>query len=214
MTPLRTDLLSAMDREKLKALSRDELEELAWHLVEVARSLASRVQENSTNSSRPPSSDDPYRRGERRTERSTGKRDDEPDGGASSAGPTQKKPAGKQPGMRGFWRQQPVVVSGTVDHDPPACAACGAALSAAKRCRQESAHHVYELERDAMALQVSALTHRYFVARCGCGHETVARPGTGWSSVIEGRRRNLQLSERCLVGPALATFIAALALRS
>jgi hypothetical protein len=29
-----------MDREKLKAPSRDELEELAWHLVEAARLLA------------------------------------------------------------------------------------------------------------------------------------------------------------------------------
>jgi transposase len=214
MAPLRADLLSAMDREKLKALSRDELEELAWQLIEVARSLASRAQENSTNSSRPPSSDDPYQRSERRAKgRRAGKREGGDDGGASSAEPTEKRPAGKRPGMPGFWRRQPVVVSGTVDHDPPACTACGAALSAAQRCRQDSAHHVYELERSAMALQVSALRHRYFVACCDCGHETVARPGTGWSSVIEGRRRNLQLSERGLIGPALATFIAALALR-
>jgi hypothetical protein len=32
-------------------------------------------------------------------------------------------------------------------------------------------------------------------------------------SQIEGRKRDLQLSERCLVGPMLAIFIAALALR-
>ena len=49
--------------------------------------------------------------------------------------------------------------------------------------------------------------------RCPCGHETVARPGVGLYSEIEGRRRKLALSERCLVGPMLAIFIAALSLR-
>jgi IS1 family transposase len=41
----------------------------------------------------------------------------------------------------------------------------------------------------------------------------VAKPGTGAGSVVEGRKRDLVLTERCLVGPLLATFIAALALR-
>jgi len=59
-----------MDRERLRALTREELEELTWQLVEVARSLAEKVKQNSANSSRPPSSDDPYRRrDERRTAR-------------------------------------------------------------------------------------------------------------------------------------------------
>ena len=64
-----------------------------------------------------------------------------------------------------------------------------------------------------MALRISAARHRYFVGRCACGHETIARPGTGRCSEIEGRRRNLQLTERCLVGPALAGFIAILSVR-
>ena len=60
---------------------------------------------------------------------------------------------------------------------------------------------------------MTATKHVYFAVRCPCGHETVARPGVGLRSEIEGRRRNLQLSERCLVGPMLATFIAALSIR-
>ena len=64
-----------------------------------------------------------------------------------------------------------------------------------------------------MALEVTATKHVYFAVRCRCGRETVARPGVGKRSDIEGRRRNLQMSERCLVGPMLATFIAALSLR-
>jgi transposase len=82
-----------------------------------------------------------------------------------------------------------------------------------RRARQDSAHYVYDLERTAMALQISAARHRYFVGRCARGQETIARPGTGRCSEIEGRRRNLQLSERCLVGPALASFIAILSVR-
>jgi hypothetical protein len=64
-----------------------------------------------------------------------------------------------------------------------------------------------------MSLQVTATKHLYFAVRCLCGHETIVRPSVGPRSEIEGRRRNLQLSERCLVGPMLTTFIAALALR-
>jgi hypothetical protein len=132
---------------------------------------------------------------------------------AASGNKTPPKPAGKRPGMLGFWRRQPLVVSCDVDHDAAVCAACAAPLGAALRCRQDSAQYVYDLERSCMALQISAARHRYFVARCACGHDTVARPATGRRSEIAGRRRNLQLTERCLVGPMLASFIAVLSVR-
>lgn len=216
------DQLSELDRERLRALPREELEELTWQLVKVARSLAEKAKQNSTNSSRPPSSDDPYRRREQRQQArddTTRGEDDPGDGDSgppSSAVTTDKKPAkpaGKRPGMPGFWRRQPMVVTCEVDHDAAVCAACGTALGAAQRFRQDSAHYVYDLERSAMTLQITAARHRYFAGRCTCGHETIARPGTGRCSEIEGRRRNLQLTERCLVGPMLASFIAVLSLR-
>ena len=222
MAHFRFDQLSEIDREQLRALTREELEELTWHLVEVARSLADKAKQNSTNSSRPPSSDDPYRRRDQRQHArndKTSSGDDADSGGAAgppSSGATDKKPAkpaGKRPGMPGFWRRQPMVVNRDVDHDAVVCAACGAALGVAQRCRQHSAHYVYDLERSVMTLQISAARHRYFVGRCACGQETVARPATGRCSVIEGRRRNLQLTERCMVGPMLASFIAVLSVR-
>src|SRR5580658_10193105 len=130
-----------MDRERLRALPRDELEELTWQLVEVARSLAEKVKQNSTNSSRPPSSDDPYRRRDERQQARNDKANNEgnaggDDAGSPPSGTTDKqlsKPSGKRPGMPGFWRRQPMVVSCEVDHDAAACAACGATLSAAQR---------------------------------------------------------------------------------
>lgn len=216
-----------MDRERLRDLTREELEELTWQLVEVARSLVEKVKQNSTNSSRPPSSDDPYRRRDERQKDRNAKHSSkvDTDGSANSGSPsseatnteatskTPSRPAGKRPGMPGFWRCQPMVVSCEVDHDAMVCAACDATLGTAQRCRQDSAHYVYDLERTAMALQINAAKHRYFVGRCTCGHETISRPGTGRRSEIEGRRRNLQLTERCLVGPMLASFIAVLSIR-
>ena len=105
------------------------------------------------------------------------------------------------------------MTSAEVPHAPTVCAACGAALGPDLKRRCVSAHNSLELARGDMSLQVTATKHVYFAVRCPCGHDNVDRPGVGLRSEIEGRRRNLQMSERCLVGPMLATFIAALSLR-
>ncbi len=84
-------------------------------------------------------------------------------------------------------------------------------LDLKRRC--VSAHNNLELARGDMSIQVSATRHSYFAVRCSCGHETLAHPGVGLRSEIEGRKRNLRMSERCLVGPMLSTSIAALSLR-
>src|SRR5271156_336306 len=123
------------------------------------------------------------------------------------------KPAGKKPGAKGFWRSQPIVVSAEIPHAPIVCAACHGALGPNLERRCVGAHNSLELARGEMALQVTATKHVYFAVRCPCGHRSIARPGVGSRSDIEGRRRNLQMSECCLVGPMLATFIAALSLR-
>ena len=99
--------LNDIKRTDLAALSRKELEDLAWRLHELARSLANRLGEDSTTSSRPPSSDDPYRRDQRGEPAAA-----DPDGGrdrrrrARQAGKPEKKktakPAGKRPGRKGI----------------------------------------------------------------------------------------------------------------
>jgi transposase len=211
--------LKDIKRTDLAAMSREELEELAWRLHELARLLANRAGEDSSTSSRPPSSDDPYRR-QARSKPATGEgggdKTSSPAPAESAGKPEARKtgkPAGKQPGAKGHWRCQPIVVSREIPHAPTVCAACGAALGPDRERRRVSAHNSLELVRGDMALQVTAAKHVYFAVRCGCGHENVERPGVGLRSEIEGRRRNLEMSERCLVGPLLATFIAALSLR-
>jgi hypothetical protein len=213
--------LNDIKRSDLATMPREELEEQAWRWHELARELANREGEDSTTSSRPPSSDDPYRRGDRAKPAAAAS--DSGDHAGTPAAPPDKpgkpdkeksaRPAGKQPGAKGFWRSQPIVTSARVDYAPFVCAACGAALGPdlARRC--VGAHNSLELARADMSLQVTATKHVYFAVGCPCGHDNVAQPGVGLRSEIEGRRRNLQMSERCLVGPMLATFIAALSLR-
>jgi len=198
-------------------MSREELEELAWRWREMARSLANGAGEDSSTSSRPPSSDDPYRRQERGKPDAADADADPSETSPEKAGKPDKnktgKSAGKQPGAKGHWRCQPIVVSAEVEHAPQACAACQSALGREGERRCVSAHNCLELVRADMALQVTATRHSYFAVRCRCGHDNVERPRVGLSSLIEGRKRNLRMSERCLVGPMLATFIAALSLR-
>jgi hypothetical protein len=216
-----SDLDRDIKRTDLAAMSREEVEEWGWRQRELARALANRLGEDSKTSSRPPSSDDPYRRGERDklVSDSPDRADDAktpPAPREKSGKPDEKKtgrPAGKQPGAKGFWRSQPIVASAEVPHAPFVCAACGAALGPDLERRCVGAHNSLELARSDMSVQVTATKHVYFAVSCPCGRDNVERPRVGACSEIEGRRRNLQMSERCLVGPMLAAFIASLSIR-
>ncbi len=120
--------MNDIERTDLASMSRQELEELAWRWRELARSLANRAGEDSTTSSRPPSSDDPYRRDARGQPTPTAA---VPTASPESADTAQKnaaKPAGKRPGAKGYWRCQPIVVSAEVEHPARERAACGALL--------------------------------------------------------------------------------------
>jgi hypothetical protein len=203
----------------LLAMPPEEVVALAWRQREALRSLANRLGEDSTTSSRPPSSDDPYRREARGKPASAGS-----DAGAETpsaplgkAGkPDEKKPGrppGKQLGSKGFWRSLSIVTSAEVAHAPMVCTDCGTALGPDLKRRCVGAHNSLELARGDMSLEVTATKHVYFAVRCPCGRDNVERPRVGLRSDVEGRRRNLLMSERCLVGPMLAAFIAALSLR-
>ena len=187
--------LKDVQRTELAAMSREELEAWGWRQHELARELANRLGADSRTSSRPPSSDDPYRGDD-------GKPPAAPPGKTGMADEKKTaRPAGKRPGSKGFWRSQRIVTSAEVPHAPKVCAVCGSILGPDLERRCVEAHDSLELARGLMSLQVTATKHVYFAVLCPCGHDNVARPGVGPRSEIEGRRRNLQLSERCLVGP-------------
>jgi transposase len=225
MPILTPDDLTEITPELVSDLNRETLEKLALQVVDLALHLANRLNLNSGNSSCPPSGDNPYQRRAEREKAAVAKRgrdDDAGDGdgdGTSSASappPAAKppaKPSGKRPGQAGFWRPDPVVVSREVPHIPTYCEACSRPLGEGDPFRVDGAHCVYELERGDMSFRIVGEKHVYFAGRCSCGHETVARPAEGRRSHSDGRKRDLVLTERCLVGPMLTTFIAALAKR-
>jgi hypothetical protein len=207
-------------------MSHPDLLATSCGLLALARSQANRLSEDSRTSSRPPSSDDPYRREERR-----GSGEPASEGGETAAAspdtrsepkaeakPKSGRRPGKQPGAKGFWRSQPIVVRAEVEHPPRVCEACGAPFEAQppdviRGARRSSAHISLELARGDMSLTIEVTKHVYFAATCRCGHDTVEQPGVGASSHVEGRKRDLKATERCLVGPMLCAFIAALSLR-
>jgi IS1 family transposase len=222
MGRLGVDDLLKYDASSVSRMSREELMALALQALDLARRLANQVDGDSSNSSRPPSSDSPYKGQALDDLKHPASSPDVTAGsaaGKAGGGPKGNKAAkpkrpGKQPGMKGFWRSQPIVANVSIDHVAPVCGSCGASLTGLdlpRRC--VGAHHVLELERDPGTLRVRAEKHSYFAVTCGCGVETAQQPGAGACASYEGRKRDLQLSERCLVGPMLAVFIAALALR-
>ncbi len=129
------------------------------------------------------------------------------------AGPAPKRKAGKQPGAKGVWRCEALTPERTQNHYPDRCTTCGSALELWFAQKAHGGHHVLDLARLASGIRVSCVLHRYHAITCPCGTETVARPGTGEVSTIEGRKRQLRPSEAGLVGPGLTTFIAALSVR-
>jgi transposase len=211
---LPLDLLQ-MDRAALEALDHAQLVELVCRLRTIAVEATERLALDSTNSSRPPSSDPPFGPS---GAGGTGAGGTAGGGSrAASARPPKarsgRKP-GKQPGARGKWRDEPLRTERSQSHWPAACAQCGTPLELWDAVvGTAEAFPVLELERVAGGIRIACVEHRYAVVRCACGHATAARPGTGALSFLEGRRRQLQLGERSLVGPSLAAFIAALGLR-
>jgi transposase len=210
--------LSQIDRAVIEALDHEHLVELACRLHRLAVEQAERLAMDSTNSSRPPSSDLPFGRsaeaaGRGGTATSAPLTSASPPVPGKTAPPSGRRP-GKQPGSPGTWRDRPLKEERAETHWPEVCAHCGLPLEMWDAVvRTASAHHVLDLERTPGGIRISCVLHRYEVVRCLCGQETAASPGTGALSFQDGRTRQLLLSEHSLIGPDLASFIATLALR-
>jgi len=265
-TLLDKEDLAQMDQEYFETLDHEILVKVACRLRETAVILLERLQQNSTNSSRPPSSDNPFRKkggqdgvdaksvDEASTEspnpnelEQSGNQaqpdvqDQEADAEACASetasvlpdldAPTPavedstpsdtapepvnpgKRHPGKQVGAPGFHRSVPLSAEQIVPHYPQHCAACGAPLQIAENLKPYKGFYVLDLEKNDAGFRVVCSLHHYYAAVCTCGHVTAERPGKGYISELEGRKKDLQLQEEVLVGPMLATFIASLSVR-
>ena len=120
---------------------------------------------------------------------------------------------GRQPGSQGFGRTQTLSPENTIPHYPEACAVCGKPLSSPESRKPYMGFYVLELEKADYGIRVVCFLHHYYAGQCSCGHETKAQPGVGVTSELQGRKKNLTVTEYTIVGPRLAAFIAALSVR-
>jgi IS1 family transposase len=222
MAQLDKDDLAQMNEDYFKSLKNERLVEVAKNLHQLATELWEKQQQNSENSSKPPSSDNPYTSNSTKEESSqspetelTQEKTQKNQGFEAqkeSRNQNSARKAGKQPGAQGFWRKQPLKAEIIVPHYPEQCAACNDSLTESD-CQLYMGHYVLELKQEESGFGIVCQLHHYYQATCSCGHCTHAKPGTGYVSVVEGRSRDLKLTEYVLVGPVLATFIASLGVR-
>jgi len=130
-----------------------ELEALVAQQAVRLRELEVQLAQDSTNSSRPPSSDPP--------------------GTVRPAPPTSGRRPGGQPGHRGHHRAvlPPTRVDTVVEHRAGACRRCGHALAAAAPVGEPARHQVVELPR----IRAHVTEHRALTLACpACGAHTRA----------------------------------------
>ncbi len=231
MARLNKDDLAQMDKNYFQSLAKERLVEVAINLHQLAVEQWEKLEQNSTNSSRPPSTDNPYQAKTREKEDGSGTTEvSEPENtefleGKEESGKDElspqkkvdknqgeKRKPGKQPGAEGKWRTKPMVASEMIPHYPEECASCNQKLTGENQ-KPYLGYYVLELKPQKSGFEVVCQLHHYYQDRCECGHFSKARPGEGYISCVEGRSVDLKLTEYVLVGPMLATFIASLSVR-
>ncbi len=226
MEKLTKDDLAQMDRPYFEKLSHEKLIEVAINLRNFGTAVLEQLEKNSKNSSKPPSSDNPYKKQRKKKEASskedsddksegTEETDTSPDNESTPPSESEdpKRSPGKQPGAQGFWRAETPTAEATLPHYPEKCVACGKDLTISEGLRPYMGYYVFELEKTTCGIRIFCTLHHYYVTTCDCGHENKTRPGEGFVSTVEGRKKDLKLTEYVMVGPMLATFIAALSVR-
>jgi transposase len=222
MAQLDREDLAQMNEDYFKSLEKERLVEVAKNLHQLATDLWEKKQENSQNSSQPPSKDNPYSSKKKQeaycpssksesAEVKTEGNEIEDSVGSKKPKNSSRKP-GKQPGGKGFGRSQPLTAEIIIPHYPHHCSACNHDLIESDAQRYMG-HYVLELEPDLSGLRIVTQLHHYYRVTCSCGHRTQAQPGKGYISVVEGRCQDLILTEYVLGGAVLATFIASLSVR-
>jgi len=213
--------LAKMTLPYLKNLDHETLVDISFELRNVVIDLFERLEKNSKNSSKPPSSDNPYDKGEPKDSNpenadDANKEDQKPDPEELNDEPEpkpDKRNPGRQPGSQGFWRSETPIPEKIVPHYPEQCPCCDKQLDIPEIISPYMGYYVFELEKTESGIRIFCSLHHYYIIMCDCGHEVKSRPGEGYVSQIEGRKKDLKLTEYVMTGPMLATFIAALSVR-
>ncbi len=124
--------LAKMTLPYLKNLDHETLVDISFELRNVVIDLFERLEKNSKNSSKPPSSDNPYDKGEPKDSKPEDADDADKEGekpvpeeldGEPKPKPDKRNP-GRQPGSQGFWRSETPIPEQIVSHYPEQCPCC------------------------------------------------------------------------------------------
>ena len=218
--------LQQLDEAYLNKLSEGELRRLSVKLLEDLQESRERLNQNSQNSSRPPSSEPPWSRSgngrggeppdiedeaalEPRPEKQGGE-EHTPEAKPGNAprqpkGDNAPKKPGKAKGAQGFGRNAPGRIDLMEQHAPECCAGCGKSLQDAGKSAY-TAHYEVDFVQTKVGWQVLHVKHLWQEAKCGCGHITRAAPPRRVEDGVEvGGFR--------LVGAGLLALMVALSLR-
>ncbi|MFM7447249.1 MAG: DUF6444 domain-containing protein [Leptolyngbyaceae cyanobacterium] len=187
MAHLRKADLEQMNEDYFRSLEPERLVAVAKNLHELAVEQLEKLEETSRTSSRPPSSDSPYQSSKPKeseasvpekgvkesplepdTESATETKADSPEQRVASQSDQGlgRRRAGKQPGAKGKWRNQPLQAERIIPHVPDHCAACNGLLDL-NQCRDEKPHwgyYQFELNRQEQGFKIECLLHHYYGA--------------------------------------------------
>jgi len=222
--------LSQLDEEDLLNLPEEVLRHLSVKLLNDLKEARERLNQNSRNSSLPPSSEAPWEKDgshndtdneseeERETAGSDEKqprpvKDTDQDSPQDEQNPTneQRKP-GKQPGAKGFGRQQVLAITDYQEHLPDCCTCCHRPLNPDNK-KAYTAFETIDIvwaDKDHPGLRLTNTKHTYYEVACTCGHVTRKEP---YRSESQDTLSEITCSQWRLVGPGLAALIVCLAYR-
>lgn len=233
------DLLQ-LDRDTLARLDEEAVRGLSGRLLDDLKEARDRLNQNSKNSSRPPSSDSPYGRAQRESAGDAGLDAEEAavDAKAEPAercGPeSEVAPAalgaspkvstlqpqvalararGRQPGAPGHGRTQSLAVTETRSHRPGECACCGQPLGETASGRAYGGYDEVELlpaDPAAPGRVLTVIRHRPFEVTCCCGHRTRYRFPR---AEVGDVWQGAGVDRQQRLGPRLAALIVLLSLR-
>jgi hypothetical protein len=190
---LSNDDLSQLDETELLNLSEAELRRISIKLLTDLKEARERLNQNSHNSSRPPSSEAPWEKETQQdvssnhseeTNKSDNKKlppTEKPDKEAKQSSKKEteesRKP-GKQLGAKGFGRTQKLAITHYQDHVPETCGCCQQPLNATIK-KATTAFETIDLEwadEKAPGLRLTNTKHTYYEISCHCGHVTLKEP--------------------------------------
>jgi IS1 family transposase len=218
---LTPDYISKLPPERVAILC----EQLRQDLIHAR----DRLNQNPSNSSRPPSTRAPW---ERQSDEKIDDPDDKPQSGTSgkqSIEPTQedatvtgesnhpqqqtqetasqKRKPGRQPGSQGFGRTQKLIVTHEVVHKPSCCKGCSKSFESEVKFHATCGYYSIDLvlpeESGIIGISGTYTKHIFGKIACCCGYETEAMP---YHAEQEGCW-SVEMGEWRLIGPMLASFI-------